>query len=317
MDQKRILWIVAAVGIFLLVVVGAALILYAPPKQNATQIAKNERIFKKDELSQPNFIESKTPQTNFLHNEGKIPTTVKELTVIAENATIISDKTVDGKTNLQIIPEKKSTPALGQTDEVTFQSIQNDTSKDILSKNENNMPQVGERFPQQVQIEVKPIKIETVAGAKESAVTVVNVAPPQKMPIVEKKEPKPVTKVTPATSAKKETKTESPKPVAKQTAKGTTSSSAPKITPKYWVQAASFTNKKNAEDARKILTQEKIESELFTYTAADGKLYYRVRVGPYSTKSEAEYWRVRISQVEQFSKTSSYVTNSSEPIAKK
>ena len=36
MEQKRTLWIVAAVGVFLLVVLGAALILYTPQSKQAT-----------------------------------------------------------------------------------------------------------------------------------------------------------------------------------------------------------------------------------------------------------------------------------------
>ena len=39
MDQKRTLWITIAAGVFLLVVVGAAIILYAPAAKKETQVA--------------------------------------------------------------------------------------------------------------------------------------------------------------------------------------------------------------------------------------------------------------------------------------
>ena len=42
MEQRRILWIVAAVGLFLLVVVGFALILYSPNKNQDPIITQNQ-----------------------------------------------------------------------------------------------------------------------------------------------------------------------------------------------------------------------------------------------------------------------------------
>ena len=42
MEQKRILWIVAAVGLFLLVVVGFALILYSPAQKQDPIITSNQ-----------------------------------------------------------------------------------------------------------------------------------------------------------------------------------------------------------------------------------------------------------------------------------
>ena len=78
MEQKRILWIVAAVGIFLLVVVGAALILYAPQKQNSIQITETNNGSNSTGHDLLDF-------NGNLTNGSSIPSTVKELTVIAEN----------------------------------------------------------------------------------------------------------------------------------------------------------------------------------------------------------------------------------------
>ena len=49
----------------------------------------------------------------------------------------------------------------------------------------------------------------------------------------------------------------------------------------------------------------------------DGKLYYRVRVGPYTTKTEAAYWKKQVDSLEQFADAGTYIVNSSAPIAKK
>jgi len=75
-----------------------------------------------------------------------------------------------------------------------------------------------------------------------------------------------------------------------------------------------FTDKENAENARSILANEKIPAEVFTYRDKNGRTFYRLRVGPYTTESEAQYWNSRIKLIEHFSSTQSYVTNSSKPL---
>ena len=53
----------------------------------------------------------------------------------------------------------------------------------------------------------------------------------------------------------------------------------------------------------------KIPADIFTFEDNKNKLFYRVRIGPYTTKSEAEYWRTRIIQIDEFSKAESFVTS--------
>ena len=84
-----------------------------------------------------------------------------------------------------------------------------------------------------------------------------------------------------------------------------------RIPDRFWVQAASYSAKKNADEARSVLEQKKIQCEVFTFTDAKGTLYYRVRVGPYTTRKEAEYWKKKIDEIPLFSKNGSFVTNSS------
>ena len=77
---------------------------------------------------------------------------------------------------------------------------------------------------------------------------------------------------------------------------------------KYWIQCASYTSKKSADNARFVLDEKSIPAEVFTYKDSKDKLYYRVRVGPYTTKSEAEYWKNRICSIETFANSNSYIT---------
>lgn len=349
MEQKRILWIVAAVGIFLLVVVGAALILYAPQKQNSIQITETNNGSNSTGHDLLDF-------NGNLSNGSSIPSTVKELTVIAENATIISDKanteSLKG-TTIKINNSSEYSENMPDAFAPMAEPFGNAENKGLASTNgmidgktdvkttgsqslgqiaptvdtnntmANRFPQVTEAYPpapQQVQIEIKPIKIETVDNKTVTSVT--RVETPVAKPVVKTEKPVSQSKTVAKTTTKAEPNTSSSKTSAKTTTASKTakkSTEAAKVTTppaKYWVQAASFTNKKNAEAAKEILENEKIQSEIFTFSKGDGKLYYRVRVGPYSTASEAEYWRSRISEVEQFSKNSTYVTNSSLPLAK-
>ncbi|MBQ0161536.1 MAG: SPOR domain-containing protein [Treponema sp.] len=78
--------------------------------------------------------------------------------------------------------------------------------------------------------------------------------------------------------------------------------------PKYWVQAASYTSKKTADGARATLEESRIPAEVFTFKDSKNQLYYRLRVGPYTTKSEAEYWKNRVAQIDQFKNVQSYIT---------
>lgn len=73
----------------------------------------------------------------------------------------------------------------------------------------------------------------------------------------------------------------------------------------YWVQTASLTSRLNAEAARDTLTSKHMKAEIFTKETATG-LTYRVRVGPFKNKTEAEYWLKKIKEIKGFE--GSYVT---------
>ncbi|WP_187152265.1 SPOR domain-containing protein, partial [Treponema endosymbiont of Eucomonympha sp.] len=76
----------------------------------------------------------------------------------------------------------------------------------------------------------------------------------------------------------------------------------------YWVQAASFTVRKNAESALSVLDENKQQWELFTHIDTTGKTFYCVRVGPYATETEAKSWQERIALIDQFAKATTFVS---------
>ena len=82
----------------------------------------------------------------------------------------------------------------------------------------------------------------------------------------------------------------------------------PMIT-QYWVQVTSLTSRKSADAAREVLARNQINADVFTYSDNKNQLFYRVRVGPYMTKTEAEYWRAKISNIDNFKNCASYVAS--------
>lgn len=64
----------------------------------------------------------------------------------------------------------------------------------------------------------------------------------------------------------------------------------------YWIQAASFTSRSRAEDLQRSLVERGLSS-IITVREIDGTPYFRVRIGPYNAKSEADGWLARIRQM--------------------
>jgi DedD protein len=61
----------------------------------------------------------------------------------------------------------------------------------------------------------------------------------------------------------------------------------------FWIQAAAFTSRGRADELKDALAAKGIAS-LISVKDIDGKSWYRVRVGPYSGKTEAEGWLGRL-----------------------
>ena len=297
MEQKRTLWIIAAVGVFLLVVLGAALVLYSPASRASQTIAgySTERGTSSNgwiSLAPSAPVQQKTQdeilsdiQTDTKENESSISDftaisdseetdgqerKVGELTVYADNATIYSANT-------------KNEPSAYAQD-VPQKIINNTTTIDLTAAPK------------------EPVMAHNVLPKSEpakEAVQKVRQAPARR--IAESTQPSKIIAQAEKTPApKKQTVQKTPeKPATAKQAEQT----------QYWVQVTSLTSRKSADTAREVLDENKITADVFTYTDAKGQLFYRVRVGPYTTKSEAEYWQAKIARIDTFKNTSSYVAS--------
>jgi cell division septation protein DedD len=276
MEQHRILWIAAAVGIFLLVVVGATLVLYSParPDSESTRGALADNTWTR-------LPDAPAGQTG----------------VSAHDA-----------------PPQQTVP-ISQTPPVGIQPSavsQTDAAQGVVKSGDVTVITETTRFINNggLTIDLTPLGPQANAGQSgglSGAVSpVAPITPPPSPVSAVTTAPPPPPKAPPAPSVP--SKTSSPAPAPKPVSVPV--SAKKPLADQYWVQAASFKSKKNADNAREALMANKIPCEVFTHTDSTGTVYYRVRVGPYTTKSEAEYWQGRISQNQEFAGLPpSYVTN--------
>ncbi len=236
MEQKKLLWIVAAAGIFLLIVIGTALVLYSPAKNSGPVIASVQPPVSGPAVQADPDAWVRSPETApGLSVQNETPD-MSDLTIVSGKTTVIS-----GQTTVGSLPQETVTIDItGAAQQQLPPNTQGTTAPPV--------PQLNRTEP------VPALVTQTPA------------APPEK----------PASQAKPAAQPVQETK-QAPKP-------------APKVTvTEYWVQAGSYSDKVRAEQTRTALSKNKIPSEVFTKDV-DGSLRYRVRVGPYKTKTEAEYW---------------------------
>lgn len=326
MEQKRTLWIIAAVGVFLLVVLGAALILYSPAARSKQTIAnyKNETRHESgdngwislapaeektdsDYLNQNDFSNDFSIDKNHNEIQKSVSGTGAENSANTnENAANETAKNENPNGNVTRIGEltvyvdnvtlNKNQSAETRTESGTIQN-QNDertTTIDLTSSRSSGNENTGI-----ISSADRNAKIASQTAKTESKTQVKNET--QNVSQVKQK----VSVAAASTNAKSAQNTQ--KTNASSNSNANAAAKKVSTTTQYWVQVTSLTSRKNADEAREVLGENKIPADVFTYTDSKNRLFYRVRVGPYTTKSEAEYWQTRIAKIEGFKDSQSYV----------
>jgi len=70
----------------------------------------------------------------------------------------------------------------------------------------------------------------------------------------------------------------------------------------YWVQTGAFSAIVRAEDAKELLASKGITS-IIENRIVNGKLWYRVRLGPYTSENEANYWLALVKSIDGFTES--------------
>jgi DedD protein len=162
-----------------------------------------------------------------------------------------------------------------------------------LNTNSNNS--AGNVFDRRDDAKANPIR-PTIIVQEVAAQTV---------EIQKKTEPTAAAAVTPA-------KTPEPAPAAKpQTTPNNSTTTARPAAPvrpaapartinDFWVQTGAFSAQVRAEDARELLSDRGITS-IIENREINGKIWYRVRLGPYTSEKEAKHWLDIVKLIDEFS----------------
>jgi len=108
-----------------------------------------------------------------------------------------------------------------------------------------------------------------------------------------------VATVAPASKPSAEKPAASKSSVSKSTTSKPAAQAKAKTTKDYWVQTGAFIAKVRAEDTREILASKGITS-IIENSEINGKTWYRVRVGPYTSENEAKYWLALVKTIDGF-----------------
>ncbi len=330
MEQKRTLWILLAAGFFLLIVLCAAIIPFASSAKNNSDAKslRNDGIiwtapsYSENEISSLKNLKNQQNEEDSLALENKNADAENknafDLTAASQNpVTSAISSPEEGKTELNkdalsgtLQTESLTVISTGNTNIYGFANPENLQSEDDIKTTTINLTsseknQSANVLAQNSVAEKAIQETQSVKNAEKSS---------ENLKLVKQNEES-AKKSDTKKSATAKTDSSKIASVSSKTEKTTSSSSTEKIPDRFWVQASSYSSKKNADEAREILEANKIQCEVFTYTDSKGKLFYRVRIGPYTTKSEAEYWKSKIMTIPFFKNTSSYVTNSSASVA--
>ena len=91
-----------------------------------------------------------------------------------------------------------------------------------------------------------------------------------------------------------------PAPVPRAASRSASEAGAGAAINDYWVQTGAFRTKVRAEGVKDSLADKGITSVISNYDDTNGETWYRVRVGPYTTESEAKYWLALVQSIEGF-----------------
>ena len=314
MEQKKTLWIIAAAGVFLLVVLATAGIMYSPAKNQEQAIRTTVSYSKNNENSN---------DTGWINNQENSSTEKKDFIVFSENTTVYELAGKNQKINDSVNEYPKSVSEVQQPVSDSNTIDLNLLKNDLLAQNQPREPQQNinitvnvpanksenseNKSVNQLQTPEQVSKADKTVLENDYYVGVSSVKKDSKTAPQKQVQPQPV-KVAKTEPAKAKPVS---KPVAKSTSNTakTVSTTQENLVTQYWVQVASYSNKKGAESARSVLDSNKIPADVFTYVDNKENMFFRVRVGPYTTKSEAEYWRSKINNINEFAKAESYVTS--------
>jgi DedD protein len=272
MEKKKLLLVSVSVGLFLVIVIGASMLVFSP--RDYSSPGRSEAVPVSPGTSRAALAPSST-------ETAQTPETAQSL----ETAQL-SGTTQPSGTAGAAVPAPVVSAGQGQSTERTLENIIyiNGTSSD----NAVRVERLSGGSTRTVITIPGPHENVITVNAPETQGPAVSVTSP-----VETSAPRTETAASPARTSSPAARPARPSPTAAST--GGVEKAQPK--PAWWVQTSSYSKKAYADDAKKFLETKGITSVVMNGTVG-GKTYYRVRVGPYSSQAEADYWLSLIKTIE-------------------
>ncbi|MDR0402118.1 MAG: SPOR domain-containing protein [Treponema sp.] len=146
-----------------------------------------------------------------------------------------------------------------------------------------------------------PIQENIIALGNENPAdenqTVISVSRPQAVAVPDTVSEQPAVKPQSPRQVSLPVEKVSAKPAAKPAASAVLSPK--KIYNDFWVQAGSFSTRERADGVKKNLDDKGVAA-LITNQQINDQTFYRVRVGPYTSRNEADYWLAMIKSIDGF-----------------
>ena len=272
MEQKKILWVILSVSLFVLIIFGIALFLYSPSRNSAMAQAGGETI----------PYESPSAANVDPDLWARNPDRVAGLDRDAPSAT----GNIINLNNVNIV---STDGQLGQTNGIDVTDL-------TAQAGDAEVSGLPRELAEQIGIETAPEQPEEQPMTAKKEDSPASPVKPQSPPVVQAQPKSPVEKKSAQASVAVTVKPKTQTPVKP---------AAPQVQTLYWVQTASLASRINAERARDTLAAQHMKVEIFTKETSVG-LTHRVRVGPFSNNTEAKYWLNSIKKIKGFE--SSYVT---------
>jgi len=255
MEKKKLLLVAISVGIFLVIAIGAAILVFTPKNTAASAGAAANRSV----------------------------TTGTDAATVAVGSPSAA------------MPSADSTPANSSSSDIDpVDLVRNPGGVPGLKTNpDGSYRQDSDYYIVDAPPSAKGKSNETVISVpKPTTAAVPNAAPAARAAPSPKPAPQQAAKSTAPTSAKPA----AAKPAAP--AKSQTTAKA-KVRDDFWVQTGAFSTVTSAEGVKETLASKGIKS-VIENRDVNGKTMFRVRVGPYTSKNEADYWLSLIKSINGF-----------------
>jgi DedD protein len=276
MEKKKLLLVAISVGVFLALTIGAAILFFAPKDASAYSMASGKNVQAVDTGINVPLPSSAASGSAVRQDSSPQPSSVDPV---------------------DLVRQPKEVPGLQQSPEGTNRqgdgfyiggSATNRSTQTVINVPKPTTAAVPDAAPAgkavstTAQTAPKPaVSATSSTSASSTASKPAAVAAPASTAAS-----KPATTTVPAVAAAPQTQA---KPASTQT----------KIYNDYWVQTGAFSTVAKAEGVKATLSSKGITS-IIENREVEGKNVFRVRVGPYTSQNEANYWLSLIKSINGF-----------------